>query len=97
MQSNIHMTTTIVIVWLITKSSFAKEVLAFPQKWGWSALNNNDWHALKIESSLAGDEGSTSSSTHIVGTQNFDKTFFGLLLGSFDPTVCSKKFLKKKK
>ena len=42
-----------------------KKVFNVPQKSGWSALNNNDWHALKIESSLAG-EGSTSSSTHIV-------------------------------
>ena len=33
-----------------------KKFLTFPQKSGWSALNNNDWHALKIESSLAGDD-----------------------------------------
>ena len=33
-----------------------KKVFNVPQKSGWSALNNNDWHALKIESSLAGDD-----------------------------------------
>ena len=43
--------------WLITiLSNVQKKVFNVPQKSGWSALNNNDWHALKIESSLAGDD-----------------------------------------
>ena len=37
-------------------SNVQKKVFNVPQKSGWSALNNNDWHALKIESSLAGDD-----------------------------------------